>query len=208
MSLGLFTAIGVGISAGLQRMPRTGRTVSLTPVVQAVLSDTGSPAAGAAAPDVTIVVFTDYQCPICKATDPALEALLTADPGVRVIYKDWPIFGEPSRAAARLALTAARRGAYLPLHRALMAAPGRLDPRGLERAARSAGFDWDRLTTAESAARHGLDAQLDRHDLQAFSLGLQGTPAYLVGAQLIEGGLDASHLAQAVRRARRAGPPV
>lgn len=208
MSLGLLAAVGVGVSVGLRRMPRNGRTVSLTPVVQAVLSDAGSPAVGAASPDVTIVVFTDYQCPICKATDPALEALLASDPGVRVIYKDWPIFGETSWAAARLALTAARQGAYLPLHRALMAAPGRLDPPGLERAARSAAFDWDRLTAAEKAARDSLDAQLDRHGLQAFSLGLQGTPAYLVGAQLIKGGLDARHLAQAVRRARRVGPPV
>jgi protein-disulfide isomerase len=77
----------------------------------------------------------------------------------------------------------------------------------VERAARAAGVDWPRLVAEEQAAGPALEAQLGRHALQAFSLGLEGTPAYLVGPYLIAGGLDARRLAQAVRRARKAGPP-
>jgi protein-disulfide isomerase len=155
---------------------------------------------------VTIVVFTDYRCPICRATDPALQDLIAADPTVRVIFKDWPIFGPASKAAAEVALAAARQGRYLAVHRALMESRTPLDPPGIERAARDAGVDWPRLAATRQAVGPALEAQLARHALQAFSLGLQGTPAYIVGAYLIEGGLDAGALAQAVRRARREDP--
>jgi protein-disulfide isomerase len=206
-SLAAAAAAGLGVSAWLQRRPRPAEAVTLTPVVRAVLSDPGSPAAGSAAPEVTIVLFTDYQCPICRATDPALQALLAADPTVRVIFKDWPIFGAVSKAAAKAALAAARQGKYLALHQGLMASRARLDRAQLAHVARAAGVDWTRLVAEEQAAGAALEAQLRRHALQAFSLGLEGTPAYLVGPYLIAGGLDARQLAQAVRRARAAGPP-
>ena len=200
-------AAGVGVSVWLQRQPAQTRSLTLTPVVEAVLSDPGSPAVGSATPEVTIVLFTDYQCPICRATSPALQALLAADPTIRVIFKDWPIFGEASKAAAKSALAAARQGRYLALHNGLMASRTRLDRARVEAIARAAGVDWPRLVEDEQAHGPVLEAQLRRHALQAFSLGLQGTPAYLVGADLIEGGLDARRLAKAVRRARADGPP-
>ncbi len=154
------------------------------------------------------MVFTDYQCAICKATDPALVRLIAGDPGVRVIFKDWPILGPASKAAARAALAADRQGRYLAFHRALMAARVKLDDEQIRRIAVSAGVDWARLTA--DMASHGaeLDRQLGRHGMQAWSLGLQGTPSYLVGPYLIQGRLDGRQLRQAVRRARAAGPPA
>jgi protein-disulfide isomerase len=192
----------------LQLAPRPARTVTRTPVVDAVLTDPASPRAGATAPDVTVVVFTDYQCPICKATDPPLENLIARDPRVRVIFKDWPIFGVASQAAARAALAADQQGKYLVFHRALMAARGRLDDAQIRRIAIASGVDWTRLSQVEASQAAELDRQLERHATQAWSLGLQGTPAYLVGPYLIEGGLDERHLAQAVRRARAAPPLI
>lgn len=188
--------------------PRPAQKLTRTPVVETVLSDPGSPRVGAAAPDVTIVVFTDYQCPICKATDPALEKLIAADPRVRVIFKDWPIFGAASKAAARAALAADEQGKYRAFHSALMAAKVRLDDEQVRRIAAASGVDWARLTAFEAAHAADLDRQLGRQAMQAWSLGLQGTPAYLIGPFLIQGGLDARHLAQAVRRARASGPPT
>lgn len=88
-----------------------------------------------------------------------------------------------------------------------MAARGRLDPSLIERIARAAGIDWPRLVADQQTYEAAFDAQLGRHAMQAFSLGLQGTPAYVVGAALIEGGLDANHLGQAIKAARHDGPP-
>jgi protein-disulfide isomerase len=204
LTLGLALAAGFLASALLQWMPRESRRLELTQVVEAVLSDPGTPATGAANPQVTIVVFTDYQCPICKATDPALTRLIESDPTVRVIWKDWPIRGPASNLAARTALAAHREGRYVQVHAALMAANGQLTPERIADIARQAGAD------PELARRHAreIDAQLGRHSLQAFGLGIAGTPAYLVGPYLLEGGLDDYALGQAVERARRAGPPA
>ena len=207
IALAIVLALGAGASALLQWWPRDGRRLTLTPVVATVLNDPGSPRAGPAVADVTIVVFTDYQCPICKATDPALARLVAADPRVRVIYKDWPIRGAMSDLAARTALAAARQGRYVPVHEALMAARGALSPPRIAAIAAEAGADPARLAADQSADAQAIDAQIGRHKLQAFSLGLSGTPAYLVGPYLIEGGLDDRRLAHAVKQARRAGPP-
>lgn len=203
LTLAIALAAGFIASGLLQWMPQEGRRLQLTQVVESVLTDPGSPAAGASNPEVTIVVFTDYQCAICKATDPALTRLLEQDPSVRVIWKDWPIRGPASSLAARTALAAHREGRYLEVHAALMAAHGQLTPQRIDDIAREAGAN------PQLARRHAreIDAQLGRHTLQALGLGLAGTPTYLVGPYLLEGGLDDHALRQAVERARRAGPP-
>lgn len=205
-SLTFAILLGVAVTVVLQLSPRAAKTVTRTPVVDAVLTDRGSPSGGAEAPDVTVVVFTDYQCPICKATDPALEQLIAKDPHVRVIFKDWPIFGEASRAAARAAIAADRQGKYLAFHKALMTSRAKLDNEQIRRIGIAAGVDWPRLEHDADSQDLEIKRQLARHATQAWSLGLQGTPAYLVGPYLIEGGLNEGHLAQAVERARSAGP--
>lgn len=203
LALGAVIAAGGAATWWLQTRPPSARRLEMTPVVRTVLGDRGSPWVGAATADVTVVVFTDYQCAVCKTTDPALSALLEADPRVRVVYKDWPIRGPASQVAARHALAAHRQDRYLALHQALMALRGPLDPQRLDVVARDAGVDAARLAADLHTHTQSIDAQLRGHAFQAFSLGLSGTPAYLVGPYLIEGGLDERALARAVRRARR-----
>ena len=203
--LTLAAAVGLGLLAAalLQRLPPPAQQLQMTPVFRTVLEDPGSPAVGLADADVAVVVFTDYQCAVCKRTDPALRRLLANDPGVRLVFKDWPVFGERSRAAARAALAAERQGRYLELHAALMDVRGPLDAERIRQAALAAGVDWARLQADLAAHGPALDRQLARHQLQAFSLGLAGTPAYLVGPYLMQGGLDDAQLAKAVDRVRR-----
>ena len=207
LSLAIALVLGLAASTLLQSLPPPAQRLTLTPVVRTVLNDPGSPAFGPADADVVIVIFTDYQCPICKTTDPALHRLMARDPGVRVIFKDWPVFGARSHAAARAALAAHRQGRYLAFHAALMASRVRPDAGPLRRVAEASGVDWARLEADLAANSTEIDAQIARHAVQAWSLGLQGTPGYLVGPYLIPGGLDDRKLAQAVRRARKAGPP-
>lgn len=203
LSLSIAILAGLAGYAWLQWSPPPGRKLEASPAIIKVLGDPGSPAAGAATPDVTVVVFTDYQCAVCKATDPALSRLLAVDPNVRVVWKDWPIRGPMSDLAARTALAAHRQGEYAPVHDALMAARGQLTPARIADVAVGAGADRSRLTADLRDHAREIDAQLSGHKLQAFSLGLQGTPSYLVGAYLIQGGLDDRGLASAVARARR-----
>jgi protein-disulfide isomerase len=209
LGLAATALIGVAVSVGLQRLPPPRIRLDATPVFRTVLEDPGSPRVGAPAPQVTIVVFTDYQCAICRRTDGALARLLARDPGVMVIYKDWPIFGEASREAAKVALASRRQGRYAAVHQALMSTRGALTAERIRGAAVSAGVDWPRLLRDRADNTSSIDAQLGRHSVQAFSLGLEGTPGYLVGPYLVRGGLDDRALARTVEAARRgrASPP-
>jgi len=207
LSLGLALALGFLVSLALKFLPPDDHKVTRTPVVAAVLDDPGSPRSGAVRPEVVVVVFTDYQCAICKRTEPAIRRLLAQDPGVQVVWKDWPIRGEPSGFAAQVALAAHRQGQYDAVHDALMATRGALSRERILEVAVQAGVDPDRLAADLGRYKAEFERQIGGHNLQAFGLGLQGTPAYLIGPYLIQGGLDDRALSQAVRKARRDGPP-
>lgn len=203
--LGLAVTAGAGVSTWLRSRPPEGVAVADTPVRRAVLGDPGSPKSGAAEPDLTVVVFTDYLCGVCKRTDPAIRRLIAEDPRVGVIWKDWPIRGADAEAAARIALAAHWQDRYDPVHDALMAARGALTPDRALAIAREAGADAARLDADLATHDAAIRGQLARHGIQAFGLGLQGTPAYLVGAVLHQGALDDGPLRRAVKAARRAG---
>jgi protein-disulfide isomerase len=198
----LAAAGGLG-AAVLRRIPMPAPKLDMTPVLAAVLDDAGSPRVGPANAEVTVVIFTDYRCPICRATAPALKAARDREPGLRVIYKDWPIFGAESEAEARIALAADRQGRYAQAHDALMAANGAMDEAALAAFAVTTGLDLARLQADLAAHRAEFDAQIARQAREAWSLGLEGTPGYLVGRRLYKGGLDAPRLDAAIALARK-----
>jgi protein-disulfide isomerase len=172
-------------------------------VVEGVLNDTGLPASGAERPLVTLAVFSDYQCPICRADEPALEKIAKRTDDVRLLYVDWPIFGPASTLAAQYALAANEQGRYVPMHRALMAARPPFTVGALDQIARSAGVDVPRLHRDLVADRGGIEARLRKNRLEAWSLGLQGTPAYLTGPYLWMGAVGEGRLSATIGRARR-----
>jgi protein-disulfide isomerase len=207
LSLAVVIAAALALSWFLQTRPPPDRELRLTQVVETTLRDRGSPRVGAENADVTVVVFTDYRCAICRRTDPALEQIVASDPGTQVIYKDWPILGESSRAGARIALAAHRQGKYPQMHRLLMTTRAAVSMEMAAELATQAGVDAEALQMTLATDLAAIDAQLDRHAAQAFALGLQGTPAYLVGPYLVQGGLDEGKLGRLVAKARKAGPP-
>ena len=184
---------------------RPAQRLELSPVFEAALTDPGSPAVGGPDANVAVVIFTDYRCGVCQTTAPALSRLLAKDQKVRVIYKDWPIRGPDSASSARWALAAVYQGRYPAFHHALMASRGPLDETRILEIASAAGLDVQRLRSDRTARASQIEAQIGRHGSQAFGLGLQGTPAYLIGPYLVQGGLEDLPLAAAVRRARRSG---
>ncbi|MGN6098998.1 MAG: DsbA family protein [Bosea sp. (in: a-proteobacteria)] len=174
---------------------------------EAILNDPDAPVGGNPRGDVTIVAFLDYNCPYCKASAPALARIVREDGKIRLVYKDWPVIAETSVYAAQLALAAAYQGRYQQAHDALMATKGRLSREQISAAIKGAGIDLDRLQADLDANRDKIAALLRRTMTQADSLGLQGTPTYLVGP-FRTSTLDYAGFKQAVSDARRkqAGP--
>ncbi|MEH3116261.1 MAG: DsbA family protein [Methylorubrum populi] len=172
----------------------------------AILNDPEAPVSGNPKGDLTIVAFLDYNCPFCKKSHPDLERLVKSDGRIRLVHKDWPILGDASVYGAQLALAAKYQGRYDEVHKALMAIPGRKIPkeRMLE-AVSASGVDMARLEADRSAHASEIAALLQRNLDQADSLGLQGTPVYLIGPLKVAAALDYDGFKQAVAQARAKG---
>jgi protein-disulfide isomerase len=112
---------------------------------QALANDPAAPVIGNPKGDVTIVEFFDYTCPYCKAVEPRLEALLKADPKVKLVLKEFPILAPQSLVASRAALAATRQGKYTAYHNAMMRFEGRLTETDIFDMAKAAGLDVARL---------------------------------------------------------------
>ena len=108
--------------------------------------DPESPVAGNPEGDVTVVEFFDYRCPYCRRFAERLRAMLEADPGVRFVFREWPMFGGVSVIAARAARAADRQSQYLAMHEALMATRLLIEKAILMRAG-ELGLDLQRLRT-------------------------------------------------------------
>jgi protein-disulfide isomerase len=111
----------------------------------ALANDPASPHIGNTSADVTIVEFFDYTCPYCKAVEPRLEALLKADPKVRLVLKEYPILTPQSLVATRAALAATAQGKYTAYHNTMMRFEGRLTEADIFDMAKASGLDVARL---------------------------------------------------------------
>ncbi len=196
--LGGAIAVGIATPWGLAALRLPGDAVEPSPVIAAVLNDPATPVIGNPRGNVTIVVFTDYRCPVCRRSGAALTEVMAADPGLRVLVKDWPALGPESVPPARVALAAAHLGRYADAHAALQASGGRRD------AVRAAGLDPDRLDVIAAREAAAIDRTLAANAQQAWSLGLQGVPAFLVGERLVRGGVSARDLRRLIAAARAA----
>lgn len=188
-----------------RRTAPLGRDVSGNEVAQWLLRGRGAPREGPADADVTVVVFTDYQCPACRKAEPQLRMAFEDDRKVAIVYKDWPIFGPVSQRAARVALAADRQSIYPQVHHALMRERRLLEPPVLRDVIERAGGRWDRIERDLTDHGRAIDAALAQTRREAFLLGISGTPAFLIGPSLIEGALDRSEFRRAFRAARKAG---
>jgi protein-disulfide isomerase len=152
---------------------------------------------------VTVVEFFDYRCPYCKASLPAIQALILQNPDIRFVFKELPIIPDSdgqigvSLRASEAALAAARAGKYQSVHDAMMAASP-LDDAGIARALRDNGLD-PATTVADAGDVHHIQ---DVREL-ARAIGANGTPAFVVGDTLIEGN-SMDQLALAIEQAKRA----
>ncbi len=160
----------------------------------------GDPVAGNPQGDVTVVEFYDLRCPYCRKMLPAMEALVARDSRLRLVFKDIPILGEASVLGARAVLAAQRQGGYLRLQSAVMSGSGQISETSLREAAIASGLDWERLRRDMEAP--DLLARINANLRLAQSLGIDGTPTFVVGGKLLPGAVPLDELQQAVAAAR------
>ena len=147
----------------------------------------GAPSTGAANAPVTIVEFTDYQCPYCHRAQGVIDELLARYPNqVRFVHLDFPLDGHPGAVpAARAARCAGEQGRFWQYHRGLMTAPGTLDEADLKGRASALHLSASAFGTCLSSGRH--DDAIQASLRQGAELGVTGTPAYFVNGRMLSG---------------------
>jgi protein-disulfide isomerase len=151
---------------------------------------------------VAMVEFFDYNCGFCKRAMGDVVKLVETDRDLRVVLKEWPILSEGSLFAAKAALASRRQGKYWEFHLALMETR-RVDKATTLEAARSVGLDVEQLQADMELPE--VTGVIERNARLAESIGIQGTPAFLIDDQLIEGAVGFDALAEAVARVRDEG---
>ena len=178
-----------------------------SPDIDGILHDPETPEGGNPKGDVTIVAFFDYNCPFCKQAEPALEKVVRADGKVRLVYKDWPILSDASIYGAQVALGARYQDRYTLVHDALMGIPGRkITKDAMRDVVTKSGVDMARLQTDLDKNQEAILGLIRRNMAQAESIGLTGTPVYLIGDRAYPNALNEAAFKSAIVRARTGKP--
>jgi protein-disulfide isomerase len=168
-----------------------------------VLRDPDIPVIGNPDGDITIVEYYDYNCPYCRKVAPEIRQVVQDDGKVRLVLKDWPILGEVSRIAARMALAAKYQNKFVEAHDALIGVSSRLtEPRVRELLA--GAVNMDRLNADLTAKAKEIDAILKRNSDQAEAFEFRGTPSFIVGKFRVPGVLTMAEFERVISDARKA----
>ena len=141
-----------------------------------------------------LVKFTDYACTYCRQSIASIDKLLSEDPELKVVVREWPIF-DGSEQAARMALAAARQGKYSAFYHAMFE-QGPPSDATMARAAQIAGLDLE--AAAAFAASDEATAELARNMAFARQLQFTGTPSWIAGGEAIEGLVPPERLVEAL----------
>ncbi|MFD2678253.1 DsbA family protein [Camelimonas lactis] len=156
--------------------------------------------------DVTLVEFFDYNCGFCKRAVSDMSRLLKDDAKLRVVMRDFPVLGQESLEASRIALAAKQQltgERAFDYHRRLMAVKGRVGKEQAEAVAREMGLDMKRLAKdADSPAV--VEALKESREL-GDKLGLTGTPSFIIGDTIIPGAVGHDAMAEAIKSVRQCG---
>ena len=150
--------------------------------------------------DITIVEFFDFRCGYCKRLDPVLTRFIAEDRNIRRVYKDLPILGPASVLGSKATLAAAKQNAYEKMRDALMKGGPEITMASLQTEAKRLGLDWNRLS--KDMEDPSVRAHIDSNLAMAQALGIQGTPAMVIGEELVPGAVPLNELRRLVAQAR------
>ena len=151
-----------------------------------IANSKSSPVVGNPKGNTTLVEFFDYQCVHCRAMSPIIEKLTSEDPNLRIVYKEFPIFGADSDFAAKAALAAQKQGKYAAFHNALMAAPKKLSNDEVMAIAKQVKLNIAQLKKDMNSP--DVANELKANQTLAKALNLVGTPAFVVTATQTKNG--------------------
>ncbi len=162
-----------------------------------------APVAGNADGDVTIVEFFDYRCGYCKRVFPAVQELIKTDGNIRYVFKEFPILGPDSMIASQAAQAVwfIAPDRYLDFHAALMGARGALSEDRVLDIAAKVGLDRDAVKKGMGDPR--VAETLASNLALGRDLGVNGTPAFVIGGQLVPGAIDLDTMKELVAEARK-----
>ncbi|QWG13973.1 DsbA family protein [Bradyrhizobium sediminis] len=193
--------LGLDIAPGSAAAQNGGEKV-LTEAL--VLRDPDIPVAGNPDGDITIVEYFDFNCPYCRKLAPELRQVVQDDGKVRLVFKDWPILGEVSVLASRMALASKYQDKFIQAHEALIGVSSKLTAPRVRELLAGAGIDLDRLDRDLAANAKAIDAIIARNGEQAEAFGFKGTPAFIIGKFRVPGVLTMAQFDQAIADARKA----
>lgn len=184
-------------------VPTTSTNAAADPTSKAmVLNDPDAPVLGNPKGDVTVVEYFDYQCPYCKKSYEMVRDVVEQDGLVRLVLKDWPVFGGPSVTAAQAVLASAKLGKYEKTLDAMFHTPVKLQQKDLEKALAKAALTFDEVGTTVVKHQAWISGLLDRNWIQATGFHFVGTPSFVVGSTAFAGVLDRKGLKDAIAKAR------
>lgn len=168
---------------------------------EALLSADPRMVAGNPDGDVTVVEFFDYRCPYCRLAQANISKLIEQDPKVRIVFKEYPVLGPESITASRAALASVKQGKYVPFHMAMMSLDKPLTDDLIYETAKSVGLDVKQLK--DDMKDESIDKVISDNEDLAEKLGVEGTPNFIIGNQLLQGLVSYETMTDAISQARK-----
>ena len=151
--------------------------------------------------DVTIYKFSDYNCGYCKRAFNEVMNVINEDGNIRVVIKEFPILSPSSTTAAQLSMAAAELGRYEEFHVALMRYQGPLGDEAFTQIIEELGMDMTKM--GQIIAEGKIDSIISENQEMAQTLQVTGTPAFIIGDQIIPGYIPKEQILELVNTARK-----
>jgi protein-disulfide isomerase len=165
---------------------KTTVTITLEPP-RVDVADGGRPARGAASAPITMIEFSDFQCPFCQRANPTVEQVLkTYGDKIKFVYRHYPLPNHPNaRPAAEAAACAQVQGKFWEYHDRLFANPSKLTDADLKAHAAAVGLDEGKFATCFDGRQQ--KAGIDKDIADAEGVGVSGTPAFFINGRVLDG---------------------
>jgi protein-disulfide isomerase len=157
--------------------------------------------------DVAIVEFFDYNCGYCKRALEDMTALTKSDPKIKFVLKEFPVLGQGSLEAAKVAIAVRMQdkdgSKYADFHRRLLSSRGEANRDRALAAAKDAGLDLAQIE--KDLKSEEIEATLAESAVLADALGISGTPSYVIGDEVVPGAVGAAALKKRIDAVRKCG---
>ncbi len=177
---------------------------NIGPKKDELFNDKNSPSYSPKGFNVTVVEFFDYNCGYCKKTNPVIESLIKADSKVRIIYKEFPILGQASEdiSTVALAVNIIDPSSYKKVHDALMNSNASTKEEAIKIAA-NLGISASKIESTIKSQKDKITSIITANRTLGAAIGVNGTPGFVVGDELIPGAISVEMLQQKIAEQRK-----